>query len=94
MRASRHLILLTRNGWTGAALRANESGLFAKVSAHVVKTRASDSKFCVRASKVKFRLSACPIFGVSDYRRVRLSARPIIGMSDYRRRFSTARTRR
>ena len=64
MHASGQLILLTRNGWTGAALRANESGLFAKVSAHVVKTRASDSKFCVRASKVKFRLSACPIIGV------------------------------
>ena len=55
MRASRQLILLTR--MVGSALRANEFGLFAKVSAHVVKTRASDSKFCVPASKVKFRLA-------------------------------------
>ena len=51
----------------GPALRANESGLFAKVSAHLVKRRASDSKFCVRASKIKFRLSARPIIGV-DFR--------------------------
>ena len=46
----------------GSALRVNESGLFAKVSAHVVKTRASDVKFCVRATKVKFRLLACPTY--------------------------------
>ena len=58
----------------GPALRVNEFGLFAKVSAQVVKTRVSDSKFCARASKVKFRLSARPIIGASDYRRVRLSA--------------------
>ena len=76
----------------GPALRVNEFGLFAKVSAQVVKTRVSDSKFCARASKVKFRLSARPIIGASDYRRVRLSARLIIGASDYRRQFSTAHT--
>ena len=45
-------------------LRANESGLFANVSAHVVKSHASDLKCCVLASKVKLRLSARPLIGV------------------------------
>ena len=52
----------------GLALRENEFGLLANLSAHVVKTRAYDSKCCVRASEVKFQLSARPIISL-DYRR-------------------------